>query len=88
MEETISGKMNVQQVADKLKSFGISELDANLVTDCINVGKSCSWQNNDPITGEAVLKARDFIKENGFGIHLDVFDSGRDKFIWEVKLLK
>ena len=83
-----ANKFTVQQVADELKSYGFSELDANLVTDCVNIGKSCTWQNNDEIKAESVIKAQKYLKENNLGIALDVFVGKFGKFIWETKVVK
>ncbi|MCX8163535.1 MAG: hypothetical protein N3D10_03190 [Candidatus Micrarchaeota archaeon] len=78
----------IEELYNTLKSFGLSQLDASLVADCINMKKECSWQNNDPITDQAVEKANKFIKENNFGFSISVSPSRFDKYIWEVKKIR
>ncbi len=78
-------KMTPKQVHDKLMSFGVSDLDAGLVADCLNVGKSTTWMNNDPVSQEAPEKIAAFLKEQGFGFEITISPVKMDKFIWDVK---
>ncbi|MFN3909721.1 MAG: hypothetical protein ACK4J0_00620 [Candidatus Anstonellaceae archaeon] len=78
----------IMEVFNQLKSFGLSELDASLVADCINHKKECSWQNNDLITSEAVEKANKYLIENKLGLIISVNPSRFDKFIWETKKIE
>ncbi|MFH0927407.1 MAG: hypothetical protein V1822_02400 [Candidatus Micrarchaeota archaeon] len=81
-------KLTIPQVLDSFKSFGLSKLDSELLTDCINVQKACSWQNNDEITDEGVIKAKEFLKQNQLGIDLQVTPAKFGKFIWETTKVK
>ncbi|MEM3362134.1 MAG: hypothetical protein QXH71_00870 [Candidatus Anstonellaceae archaeon] len=77
----------IKELFNNLKTFGISQLDASLIADCINMKKECTWQNNDPITQEAINKADEYIKTN-FGFSVKITPSRFDKYIWEVKKIK
>jgi len=78
-------KLTIPQVLESFRSFGLSQLDSELLADCINVQKACTWQNNDDITDEAVAKAKAFLNENKLGILVEVTPSRFGKFIWETK---
>ena len=75
--------LNIAQVMDSFKSFGLSQLDSELLADCINVQKACSWQNNDDVTEEAIAKTKEFLLENKLGINVQVTPARFGKFIWE-----
>jgi hypothetical protein len=79
---------NINEIYKQLQDFGLSQLDASLVADCINMQKECSWQNNDPITPEVIEKANKYLKENNLGIYIILTPSRFDKFIWETKKLR
>lgn len=81
-------KLSGTQVHQHLRGLGISELDASLISDCINVHKSCSWQNNDEVTDTAVASARKFILDNRLGVDVKMSPARFGKFIWEVSLVK
>ena len=78
-------KLTIPQVMESFREFGLSKLDSELLADCINVQKACTWQNNDDITDEAVAKAKAFLNENKLGILVEVTPSRFGKFIWETK---
>ncbi|PIT84529.1 hypothetical protein COU37_02885 [Candidatus Micrarchaeota archaeon CG10_big_fil_rev_8_21_14_0_10_45_29] len=78
-------KLTIPQVMESFREFGLSKLDSELLADCINVQKACTWQNNDEITDEAVEKAKAFLNENKLGILVEVTPSRFGKFIWETK---
>ncbi len=73
------------QVIEALRACGLSKLDTDLVVDCINMHKACTWQNTDEVTAEAVRKAQQFLDENRLGIALEVTDARMGKWIWETK---
>ncbi len=75
--------LNINQVMDAFKNFGLSQLDSELLADCINVQKACTWQNNDEITDQAILKTKNFLSENKLGIAVEVTPARFGKFIWE-----
>jgi hypothetical protein len=79
-------KLKGSQVVEALRNFGISKLDADLVVDCVNMHKACTWQNTDEVTPDAVLKAQQFLEENKLGITVLVSDARFGKWIWETKL--
>ena len=81
-------KLNINQVMDTFRGFGLSQLDAELLADCINVQKACSWQNNEEITDEAILKTKDFLKQNQLGIAVEVTPARFGKYIWETTKVK
>ncbi len=78
-------KLTPKEVHDKVMSMGVSDLDAGLVADCLNVGKSTSWMNNDPVAEGINEKIKAFIAENGYGFEITVTPVKMDKFIWDVK---
>lgn len=80
-------KLKGNDVLAELRRIGFSKLDADLVTDCVNVHKACMWQNTDEVTSEQVAVAQKFLRDNRLGINLSV-ESGRfGKFIWETTLV-
>ncbi len=85
-EQLNPNKLKGSQVVEALRGFGISKLDADLVVDCVNMHKACTWQNTDEVTPDAVQKAQQFIEENRLGIALEVTDARFGKWIWETKL--
>ncbi|MEM4348473.1 MAG: hypothetical protein QXN37_02795 [Candidatus Anstonellaceae archaeon] len=76
-----------KQIHDALMALGVSDLDAGLIADCINVGKSTTWMNNDPVPEEINQKLQDFIKKYDLCFSISVTPVKMDKFIWEVKRL-
>jgi hypothetical protein len=66
-------------------SFGISDLDAGLIADCINVGKSTTWMNNDPVSENINEKLSAFVKENGYPFEITVTEVKMGRYIWDVK---
>jgi len=81
-------KLSGTAVHQHLRSLGISELDSSLITDCVNVHKACSWQNNEEVGDSAVASARKFLAENRLGIDVMMSPARFGKFIWEVSLVK
>jgi hypothetical protein len=78
-------KLTPKEVHDKVMAMGVSDLDAGLVADCINVGKSTSWMNNDPVSDNINDKMRAFVAEHGYGFEITVTPVRTDRFIWDVK---
>lgn len=81
-------KLKGSDVMAALKSCGLSQLDASLVTDCVNVQKACMWQNTDDVTPEQVATAKEFLLKNNLGINVDVTNARFGKFIWETTLVR
>lgn len=77
-------KLTPKEVHDKVMSFGASDLDAGLVADCLHVGKSTTWMNNDPVSDSINESFASFLKENGYGFEITVTPA-RGRFIWDVK---
>ena len=78
-------KPTPKQVHNKVMSFGASDLDAGLVADCLHVGKSTTWMNNDPVSDNINEKLAEFIKEHGYGFEITVSPARFGKYIWDVK---
>ncbi|MFA5108046.1 MAG: hypothetical protein WC492_00740 [Candidatus Micrarchaeia archaeon] len=81
-------KLGAGQVLQTLRSFGMSNLDSELLADCINVRKSCMWQNNEEISDEGIAKTKEFLAQNRLGINVEISPSGMGKYIWEAKIAK
>jgi len=81
-------KLNISQVMSTFRSFGLSQLDSELLADCINVQKSCTWQNNDEVTDEAIAKTKQFLMQNQLGINVEVSSARFGKYIWETTKVK
>ena len=77
-------KPSPKQVHDSIMSFGASDLDAGLVADCLHVGKSTTWMNNDPVSDSINEKLAGFLKQNGYGFEITVTPT-RGRYIWDVK---
>jgi len=71
----------------ELISFGISDLDAGLIADCLNVKKSTKWMNNDPVPENINEILSKFLKENNFNFEIVVSEVKFGKYIWDVKKL-
>lgn len=78
-------KLTPKQVHDALRSFGASDLDAGLVADCLHVGKSTTWMNNEDPTDTINEKLAAFLKENGYPFQIVVTPVKMGKYIWDVK---
>ena len=83
----IGGKLTPKEVHDIIMSFGVSDLDAGLVADCLNVGKSTIWMNNDPVAEGINEKLAAFLKEHGYSFEITVTPC-RGRYIWDVKKQK
>lgn len=84
--QTVSvSKPTPKEVHDRVMSFGVSDLDAGLIADCLNVGKSTTWMNNDPVADNINEKLAEFIKEHGYGFEITVTPARFGKYIWDVK---
>ena len=75
------------EIHDKLMSFGVSDLDAGLVADCLNVGKSTTWMNNEEVPGNINELIGGFIAQNGYKFRVTVTPARMGKYIWDVKKL-
>ena len=84
-QQVTLAKLTPKEVHDKVMSMGVSDLDAGLVADCLNVGKSTTWMNNDPVSDNINEKMKAFIAENGYGFEITVTPVRCEKFIWDVK---
>ena len=84
--ETVSvAKISPKEVHDKIMAFGVSDLDAGLVADCLHVGKSTTWMNNDPVSDNVNERLGAFLKEHGYGFEITVTPVRMGKYIWDVK---
>ncbi|MCX8197634.1 MAG: hypothetical protein N3F07_00345 [Candidatus Micrarchaeota archaeon] len=87
-EQAEPARLTPKQVYDRLVSYGVSDLDAGLVADCINVGKSTTWMNNDPVAEDINQKLAQFLKEHRLGFEITVTPVKMGKYIWDVKKRK
>jgi ribosome biogenesis protein Tsr3 len=72
---------------DKVMSFGISEQDAEVITDSIISHKSCSWVNNDNVEESTIKALNEYLTQNNVPIVVYVSPvSSRNKFVWEIKI--
>jgi hypothetical protein len=71
-----------------LVSYGIPGNDASLVGYGALKKKSFTWQNDEPVTNEAVASANAFLAKLNAGIKLDVFAGKWGKFVWEVTVVR
>ena len=78
-------KPTPKEVHDRIMAFGASDLDAGLVADCLHVGKSTTWMNNDPVSDNINEKLAEFIREHGYGFEITVTPVRMGKYIWDVK---
>lgn len=78
-------KPTPREVHDRIMGFGASDLDAGLVADCLHVGKSTTWMNNDPVADNINEQLAGFLKEHGYGFEITVTPVRLGKFIWDVK---
>jgi hypothetical protein len=85
LQQASVAKPTPRQVHDTVMSFGVSDLDAGLVADCLHVGKSTSWMNNDPVSSEAPDKIALFLREHGYGFEITITPVRMGKYIWDVK---
>ncbi|MEM3399900.1 MAG: hypothetical protein QXP42_03630 [Candidatus Micrarchaeia archaeon] len=80
--------MNPNELYEKLKAIGASELDANLIVSCLVNRTSYSWSNNDPIDERTVERINAFLKENSIPLIVKMERvSTRSLYLWEVKNL-
>ena len=78
-------KPTPKEVHDTVMSFGASDLDAGLVADCLHVGKSTTWMNNDQVADNINERLASFLKEHGYGFEITVTPVKMGKYIWDVK---
>jgi hypothetical protein len=84
-QPTAAVKLTPKEVHDRVMSFGASDLDAGLVADCLHVGKSTSWMNNEQVSDNINEQLSVFLKENGYGFEIVVTPVKMGKYIWDVK---
>jgi hypothetical protein len=84
-QQVTLAKLSPKEVHARVMAMGVSDLDAGLVADCLHVGKSTSWMNNDLVSDGINEKMRAFLSENGYGFEVTVTPVRMDKFIWDVK---
>ena len=78
---------SASEVMSQLKSIGITEHDAQVITDCVITRRSCSWVNTDPVDEKVLRDLHDVIKRNNYGVQVIVQAvPTRSKYIWEVKV--
>jgi len=81
-------KLGINKVMETFRGYGLSQLDSELLADCINVQKACSWQNNEEITDEAIAKTKEFLSQNQLGVTVEVTPARFGKYIWETTKVK
>ena len=80
-------EMTPKQIHEKLIEMGVSNLDAELVVNCINRKSAYTWLNTDPITREQVRKVNEFIMQNSMGVRIELSEVPyQGKYIWDVKV--
>jgi hypothetical protein len=84
-QQVALAKLTPKEVHDRVMAMGVSDLDAGLAADCLNVGKSTSWMNNDLVSDGINDLLRAFLAEHGYGFEITVTPVRMDKFIWDVK---
>ena len=84
-QQATASKLTPREVHDSLMSMGVSDLDAGLVADCLHVGKSTTWMNNDEVSGDINAKLSAFLRQNGYGFEVIVTPVKMGKYIWDVK---
>ena len=84
-QQVSMARPNPKEVHDTVMSLGVSDLDAGLVADCIHVGKSTTWMNNDPVADNINERLAGFLKEKGYGFEITVTPVRMGKYIWDVK---
>ena len=60
-QQATASKLTPKEVHDSLMSMGVSDLDAGLVADCLHVGKSTTWMNNEQVPGNINEKLAGFV---------------------------
>ena len=85
VQQVTVAKLTPKEIHSKVLSMGVSDLDAGLVADCLNVGKSTSWMNNDLVAEGINEKFAGFLKEHGYGFEITVTPVNMGKYIWDVK---
>jgi hypothetical protein len=84
-QQVQSVKLTPKEVHDRIMTFGVSDLDAGLIADCLNVGKSTSWVNNDPVDDKANERILAFLSEHGYTFEIMATPVRMGKYIWDVK---
>jgi len=84
-QQVTIAKPTPREEHDKVMAYGVSDLDAGLIADCLNVGKSTTWMNNDPVADDINPKLAGFLKEHGYGFEITVTPVRMGKYIWDVK---
>ena len=78
---------SAREVMGQLTGIGITEQDAQVITDCVITRRSCSWVNTDPIDEKVLRDLHDLIKRNEYGVQISVQAvPTRSKYIWEVRV--
>ncbi|VVB56771.1 Uncharacterised protein [uncultured archaeon] len=72
----------------ELRRIGLSQLDAELVTDCVNMHKAVVWQNTDEVSDAQMAAVKKFLDDNRLGISVEVTPGRFGKMMWETKLAK
>ena len=84
-QQATAPRLTPKEVHDALVSMGVSDLDAGLVADCLHVGKSTTWMNNDEVADNINEKLAGFVAQNGYAFEIIVTPARMGKYIWDVK---
>lgn len=79
--------MEQREIYNKLISFGLSDVDAKVLLDCILSGKPCSWVNNDAIKPGTEQILNDFMRDFFLSVNITYVET-RNKYLWEVSRLR
>jgi hypothetical protein len=82
-------EMSPTDIHKKLMEFGVSDLDAGLVVNCVQKMSSYTWLNTDPISKEQINNVNEYFAQNDIKIKIEMSEvPHQGKYIWDVKLVK
>jgi len=77
-----------QEFYNTLVSYGIPGNDASLIGYGALRKKSFTWQNDEPVSEEAVASANEYLMRLNAGIKVSIFPGKWGKTVWEITVIR
>lgn len=85
-QATPESQAKSKEIHSSILTAGLSQLDSDLIADCVMHDKCMSWMNNDEPKAGAVDFANSELLKDNLNLKIECsFHSRSGKYIWEVK---
>jgi len=73
---------------DTLVSYGVPGNDASLIGYGALKKKSFTWQNDEPVSEEAIASTNAYLQRLNAGIKVSIYPGKWGKVVWEVTVIR